>query len=426
MGRLRLPLAILVAVAAAGAATFLLRPRSGLIEPAPVDVEAYFTSLQLERADDFRSVQRLLGIGGIMVSTGALALLAWRPPRRLLERLGERPLLGAAAAGAGISVLLVVVGLPISAWQRSRSLDVGLATQSWPDWTVDVLKSTAIEAVFAAAGGVLALALIRRFRRNWWIPASGVIVAFGVITIWLWPVVIDPLFNDFEKLPDGPVRRDVIELADRAGVDVGEVYRVDASRRTTAANAYVGGLGHSKRVVLYDNLLDDFPRAEVRLVVAHELGHQKHNDLLRGLAWLALVAPAGTFLAQRLAEAFGHRYGLGDLSVKQSLRARPSRAPRAKPGPIVLPAVALAVTLASLLLGSASNILSRQVEARADAFALRLAGDPAAFEDFERRIAVRNISDPDPPALTQFLFGTHPTTVERIGIGEAFQSGEGR
>jgi STE24 endopeptidase len=249
--------------------------------------------------------------------------------------------------------------------------------------------------------------LIRRFRRNWWIPASGVIVAFGVITIWLWPVLIDPLFNDFEKLPDGPVRRDVLQLADRAGVDVGEVYRIDASRRTSAANAYVGGLGHSKRVVLYDNLLDDFPRAELRLVVAHELGHQKHNDLLRGLAWLALVAPAGTFLAQRLAEAFGRRHGLGDPSVK--------------PGPVVLPALALAVTLASLLLGSASNVLSRQVEARADAFALRLAGDPAAFEDFERRIAVRNVIDPDPPALTHFLFGTHPTTVQRIGIGEAFR-----
>jgi STE24 endopeptidase len=92
----------------------------------------------------------------------------------------------------------------------------------------------------------------------------------------------------------------------------------------------------------------------------------------------------------------------------------------------VLPAVALSVALASLLLGSASNVLSRQVEARADAFALRLVGDPAAFEDFEKRIAVRNVSDPDPPAITQFLFGTHPTTVERIGIGEAFRAGEGR
>ncbi len=407
MGRLRLPLAILVAVAAAGAATFLLRPRSGVIEPAPVDVEAYFTAFQLDRAEDFRSVQRLLGIAGLALGTGTIALLAWRPPRRLFERLGRRPLLGAAAAGAGISVLLVVVGLPIDAWQRSRSLDVGLATQSWPDWAFDVVRSTAIDAAFAAAGGVLALVLIRRFRRNWWAPGAAVVVAFGVITIWLWPIVIDPIFNDFEPLRPGPVRQDVLELAREAGVDVGEVYRVDASRRTSAANAYVGGLGHTKRVVLYDNLIAGFPRDEVRLVVAHELGHQKHNDLPHGLLWLALVAPAGTYLAQRLAETFGRPYGLADPDVK--------------PGPIVLPAVVLAVTLVSLLLGSASNVLSRQVEARADQFALDLTEDPAAFVQFERRIALRNIIDPDPPGLTQLLFGTHPTTIERIGMGEAWR-----
>ena len=304
-------------------------------------------------------------------------------------------------------MLLVVVGLPIDAWQRSRSLDVGLATQSWSDWAADVVKSTAIDAAFAAAGGLLALVLIRRFRRNWWAPAAAVIVAFGVITIWLWPIVIDPIFNDFEPLRPGPVRQDVLELAREAGVDVGEVYRVDASRRTTAANAYVGGLGHTKRVVLYDNLISGFPRDEVRLVVAHELGHQKHNDLPHGLLWLALVTPAGTYLAQRLAETFARRYGLADPDVK--------------PGPIVLPAVALAITLVSLLLGSASNVLSRQVEARADAFALDLTQDPAAFVQFERRIALRNIIDPDPPGLTQLLFGTHPTTIERIGMGEAWR-----
>ena len=407
MGRFRLPLAILVTVAAAGAATFLLRPRSGLIEPAPVDVQAYFTAFQLERAEDFRSVQRLLGLGGLLVSTGTLALLAWRPPRGVFERLGRRPLLGAAAVGAGISLLLVVVGLPLSAWRRERAIDVGLATQSWADWAWDLLLSSAINAGFAAAGGLLALVLVRRFRRNWWAPAAGLVVAFGVFTIWLYPVVIDPLFNDFEKLPPGQVRQDVLELAGEAGVDVGEVYRVDASRRTTAANAYVGGLGQSKRVVLYDNLLSGFPRDQVRLVVAHELGHQKNNDLPKGLLWLALVAPAGTFLAQRLAERFGRRYGMEDPGVK--------------PGPVVIPAIALAVTLVSLGLGAASNVLSRQVEARADAFALDLTGNPASFVQFERRIALRNISDPDPPQLLHVLFGTHPTIEERIGFGEAWE-----
>jgi STE24 endopeptidase len=403
----RLPLAIVVAVAAAGAATFLLRPRSGLIEPAAVDVQGYFTAFQLERAEDFRSVQRILSVGGLVVGTGTLALLAWRPPRRVFDRLGRRPLLGGAAAGAGISLLLVLVELPLSAWRHERAVDVGLSTQAWIDWVEDVAKSAGIDAVFAAAGGALALVLVRRFRRNWWAPAAGVIAAFGVVTIWLFPLVIDPIFNDFEKLRPGATRSDVLELADRAGVDVGEVYRVDASRRTTAANAYVGGLGHTKRVVLYDNLIAGFPRDEIRLVVAHELGHQKHNDLTRGLVWLAIVAPAGTFLAQRLAERFARREGLGDPAVK--------------PGPAVLPAIALSLAIVGFGMGVASNVLSRQVEGRADAFSLRLTRDPAAFVQLERRLALRNISDPDPPGLLHTLFGTHPTTIERIGIGEAWQ-----
>jgi STE24 endopeptidase len=407
MSRSRLPLAIVVAVAAAGAATFLLRPRSGIIEPAAVDVQGYFTAFQLDRAEDYRSVQRLLAVGGLVVGTGTLALLAWRPPRRIFDRLARRPILGGAVAGAGISLLLVLVEFPLSAWRHERAVDVGLNTQTWLDWVSDVAKSAGVDAAFAAAGGAVALVLVRRFRRNWWAPAAAVIVAFGVITIWLFPVVIDPIFNDFDELPPGATRSDVLELADRAGVDVGEVYRVDASRRTTAANAYVGGLGNSKRVVLYDNLISGFPRDEIRMVVAHELGHQKHNDLTRGLVWLALVAPAGTFLVQRLAEAFARREGLGDPSVR--------------PGPVVLPAIALAIGLVTFAMGAASNVLSRQVEGRADAYALSLTRDPAAFTALERRLAIRNVSDPDPPRLLHVLFGTHPTTAERIGIGEAWQ-----
>jgi STE24 endopeptidase len=402
MGRSRLPLAIAVAVAAAAAATLVLRPRSGLIEPAPVDVTQYFTAFQLERAEDFRSLQRLLGLAGLGVGIGALGVLVWRPPRRLLGRFQARPLLGGAAVGAGISLVLVVVGLPIRAWMRQRALDVGLSTQAWPDWAVDVLKGAGIGAITAAVGGLVAVALVRRFPRSWWAPGAVLVIVYGVITIWLYPILIDPVFNKFEKLPPGQLRSDVLRLADRAGVDVGEVYRIDASRRTSAANAYVIGLGHSKRVVLYDNLIDEFPRDEVRVVVAHELGHQKHNDLLRGLAWLALVAPAGTFLTQALAERFAGR---------SALRT-----------PAGLPAIALAVTLAGLGLGIASNALSRPVEASADSFALELTRDPTDFVNFERRIAIRNISDPDPPWLFHILFDTHPTDKQRIGFGEAFRA----
>jgi Zn-dependent protease with chaperone function len=402
MGRSRLPLAVAVAVAAAAAATFLLRPRSGVIEPAPVHAQQYFTAFQLDRAEDFRGLQRALGLAGLAVQLGTLAVLVWRPPRTLMRRLEARPLLGGAAAGAGTSIVLVVTGLPIAAWMRARALDVGLATQSWPDWVVDVLKATGIGAVTAAVGGLVAMAVVRRFPRQWWAPAALLVIAYGFVTIWLYPILIDPVFNRFDPLPKGKLRSEVLQLADRAGVDVGQVYRVDASRRTSAANAYVVGLGHSKRVVLYDNLIEDFNAGEVRMVVAHELGHQKHDDLLRGLGWLALVAPAGTFLAQALAERLAGRHPLGT--------------------PAALPAIALAIALTSLGLGCASNALSRRVEASADSFALQMTHDPNDFIAFQHRISVQNVGDPDPPRLFHALFDTHPTTLERIGAGVAFRS----
>ena len=104
--------------------------------------------------------------------------------------------------------------------------------------------------------------------------------------------------------------------------------------------------------------------------------------------------------------AAGRRAGLGD--------------PGTRAGPAALPAIALAITLVTFGLGTASNVLSRQVEASADSFALRLTDDPRAFIQFERGLAVRNVTDPDPPPVWAFLFGTHPTTVDRIGAGEAF------
>ncbi len=404
--RSRLPAAVLVAVVAASAATLLLRPR-GLIEPASVNVEEYFSPAQVERAEEFRDPQRLIGLAQLALTGGTLALLAARPPRSLIARVERRPLLGGAAVGAGISLVLVVVGLPLGAVAHDRAVEFGLSTQDWGEWLGDVAKSAALEAVFAAIGGLLALALVRRFRR-WWVPGSVAVVAVGVITIWLFPVVIDPLFNKFEPLPRGQLRSQVLELAREADVDVGQVYRVDASRRTTSVNAYVNGLGHSKRVVLYDNLIDGLPRDQVLQVVAHELGHQHHRDLLRGLLWLAIVAPAGTYLAQALAERLGRRDGLGD--------------PNTRPGPIVLPALVLSVAIVSFGLQIAGNQLSKPVEASADQFSLDLTRNPAAHIALERELAVRNVSDPDPPGITQWLFGTHPTTLERIGIGEAWAS----
>jgi STE24 endopeptidase len=299
--------------------------------------------------------------------------------------------------------LLVATGLPLGAVAHERARDVGLSTQTWLPWLVDVAKATGIATITGAAGGALGVALVRRFPRRWWAPTALAVVGVSAGVTFLAPVVLDPVFNRFTPLPEGPLRRDVLALAREAGVDVGEVYSSDASRRTTAANAYVGGLGHTKRVVIYDNLLERFPPAEVRSVVAHELGHQRHRDLQRGLLWLALVSPAAALAAQRLTELF-------------EAGGRP-----ASGTPAMLPALALAIGLVSFGLGTAGNVLSRQVESSADAFALRATGDAEAFIGLERSLVRQNVADPTPPKLLHALFGTHPTPLERIGMGEAWR-----
>jgi STE24 endopeptidase len=398
--RYRLPLALVVAAIAAGGATLLLRPRTGVVEPAPASARDYFTPGQLERARRFRGPQRALALGSLAVEGAVLVLLVVRPPRalrRALERAGARPLTGAAAAGAALTIGIAVITLPLSAVAQHRARDVGLATQSWGPWLGDAAKATAIGSVMSGAGAAIALGVIRRFPRRWWLPGSAAIVGLSTLMVFLAPVVIDPLFNKFEPLPDGRLRSEVLELAGRAGVDVGQVYRVDASRRTNATNAYVWGIGGTKRVVLYDTLIRDFPDDQVRSVVAHELSHVVHEDVPRGLLWLAIVAPAGTLVVKELAERFA--------------RGRPLGTPAA------LPALALAAALVSFALSTAGNALSRRVEARADAYALDLTHDPAAFLGLTRSLTVTNIGDPNPPALTQFVFGTHPTTMQRIGAG---------
>jgi STE24 endopeptidase len=395
----RLPVALAAAVVVAELAVVAMRPRDRGPEPVPVEARAYFSEAQIEKAEGFRTGQLWIYAAQTAIGLGVLVAIVRRPPERLTGL--RRPLLAGAATGIAISLATGLAGLPLSAVARERAKDVGLVTQDWIGWAGDVAKSEAIAAGYAALGGAVLVFGLRRFRTRWWIPGAVVVVAFGAITTYLNPIVFDPLFNDFERVPRSQLRSDVLALAHKAGVDVGEVYEMDASRRTTAANAYVTGLGHTKRVVLYDTLVDDFTPGETNLVVAHELGHVRHHDVRNGLIWVAIVAPFGTLavalLTRRLAPAGGEW------------------------GPRAVPAAALALAIVVPAITMVSNQLSRDVERRADAFSLELTRDPDTFISFQRRIAIKNVSDPEPPAVARFLLGTHPTTMERIGLAEAFR-----
>lgn len=391
-----------LSLAVAAAAARLLAPRQAPLEPAPVRLEAYFTPEQVRRGRRFARPQLALGLASSTLDLVALAALVARlraqPPRR-----SEHPHRAAGLTAAGLVLGLRAASLPVAALARRRARAVGLVTQSWAGWALDLAKASAIAASLAAGAGAAGLAVIRRHPRGWWFPAAAGSVGLGALLGALAPVVLDPIFNDFTPLPEGELRSDVLSLARAAGVEVGQVYTVDASRRTTGANAYVTGLGPTKRVVLFDTLIERYSPEEVRVVLAHELSHVRHRDVLRGLAYAALVAPAAALAIQRVSWAISpHRET-----------------------PAALPGLALAAALVSAPVGLIGNWLSRAVERRADADSLDLSGAPEAFISFERAIALQNVIDVAPPRWLSALVASHPPTLERIGAALAWQRQSG-
>jgi STE24 endopeptidase len=380
-----------MALGAAEAGARLLAPRARPIEAAPVELRTYFSEAEIERGRAFARPQLALGLARGAIEAGVLALMVRHRPRALTRAAGP---VGGAAAGAGLSLALTLPPLPVSVVARRRAIEVGLVTQSWRGWGADLIKSSAIQVTFTAAAGAAVTSLTRRYPRSWWAPAAGGSVLLGTVLAAVAPVILDPIFNRFTPLPQGETREDVLALARAAGVKVGEVYSVDASRRTTAANAYVTGIGPTKRVVLFDTLLDRYSRDEVRVVVAHELAHVRGRDVPRSVLYAALVAPANTLAVQRL-----------------SWRLAPERGT-----PAALPALGLAAGIVSVPLGLIGNRLSRALERRADSFALKLTDAADAFVSFERTIALQNVADLAPPRWISSLLSTHPSTAERIGI----------
>jgi STE24 endopeptidase len=397
---------LLLALAAADAGVRLLRPRKAAIEPAPVRAEDYFTGEEIARGAGFARPQ--LAIGAVRAALELVALggvvvrLSRRPSERRRRKVtGAQAFSEGAAGGAALATGMTVLGLPLAALARRRAIAVGLVTQSWRGWAVDLGKATGIEATLAGAAGGAVVLLTRRYPRGWWLPAGAGSVGLGALLGALAPVVLDPVFNDFTPLPEGDTRSDVLALAREAGVEVGEVFSVDASRRTTGANAYVTGLGPTKRVVLFDTLLARYNRDEVRVVVAHELSHVRHRDVPRGVAYAAIVAPAAALAVRQLSWSLSPERG--------TARA--------------LPALALAAALVAAPVGLIGNRLSRAVERRADEFSLELSRAPDAFISFERTIAIQNVADLRPPRLVSSLLATHPPTLERIGVAVAFVQG---
>lgn len=400
---------VVALVAAVGFAVVALawvpwQPVAGGAPPA-VSAGSVLTRQQIERGEDYASWARLWSLTSLGISLAVASGLGFsRWGARLMAELPGpwwvRVVLGVVL----VSLVGRLATLPGSVMLQRHRLANGLSNQSWPGYARDLLTG---EALAMGATSVALLALVgvaRRWARAWPAVAACVVGALVVLTSFVYPVVVESLFNDFVPLEQGELRSSILALADEEGVRVDDVLVADASRRTTTLNAYVSGFGATRRVVVYDTLVESLPQEEALSVVAHELAHARHNDVVIGTALGALGSAAGVGLLGLVLTRGGRRWSMAD--------------------PAVVPAV-LALTLwATVVASPLQNGISRRIETRADVGALRATGESQAFIDVQRALALRSLADPTPPAWLHWWWGSHPTMLERVALARSFEAGK--
>jgi STE24 endopeptidase len=342
--------------------------------------------------------------GSLLAGLVAAVLLGFTPAGARIVAWVAQPFGGhwvAEAVLGGLVILMIVwlLSLPFAAVRHTVLRDYGLSTQHWHGWAVDLLKSGAVGAVTGAVV-LTGFYTLTQFAPVWWwaFGAAGA-AALVVLLSFVFPVLVEPVFNRFTPMPAGPLRDELVTMAARDGLSVREVLVADASRRTTGLNAYVSGLGTTRRIVVYDTLLREAPAGEVRSVVAHELGHAKDRDPEVGTLLAAIGAAAAVVGLYLLGEwdALLRRAGVDSIGSPRGI------------------GLVLAVaSLVGLVTGPLQNLVSRRAEARADQHALGLTEDSAEFAAMQLRLAAVNIADVHPPRLEYLLFATHPDTVERV------------
>jgi STE24 endopeptidase len=375
----------------------------------PVTASSLFTPEQIHRAEVYSWWQRGLGWASYAVTFGVLGwFVLSRRGSSVLHRVvdGRRWWVGSVLAALLVLVAERVATLPFAVAAHAVDRHDAISTQGYGGWTADLVKSLLVAWLTTSLVVVVATGLARRSPRWWFVWAGAVVLVLSVGASYLYPVVVEPLFNHFTPMPSGPLKRSLLRLADEEGVRVDDVLVADASRRTTTVNAYVSGFGNTRRIVVYDTLLRDLSPAQVRVVVAHELGHAKHQDVVLGTA---LGAVGGVGAVALLA-----------LVVDASVVRRRSRVDGVA-DPAAVGVLLALVALGAFAVSPLQDTVSRAIEARADRASLETTHAGPTFIELQKQLALRSLQDPTPPRLSQLWWGTHPTVLQRAGLPAALR-----
>ena len=359
------------------------------------------------KAREYQAIRRRLSLFQLFLTPALLAILiasGWT----FGMRQNAIALVGAGEWGVVavyfllFSLFFLIFDLPL-AFYSGFMLEhrFGLSNQNFRQWLWDLGKKTLLSFALSLLLLECLYLIIRMDPSRWWLWAWGAYAFVSYVLGKVFPVLIVPLFYKYGRLEDKDLETKVLALAARFGMPVGNVYSLNLSKTTKKANAAFMGLGRTKRVVLSDTLIQNFTHPEVEVVVAHELGHYKHQDVWRLLAFGLAASLAG------FAAGF---WGIGALQDKMGLNSAADVAG--------LPFLFLIFYAVNLVLMPLMNGYSRRRERAADLFALKALGTVDVFISCMKKLGEQNLADPAPPVWYEWLFYDHPSIGKRIKLAE--------
>ncbi|MFD1708036.1 M48 family metallopeptidase [Siminovitchia sediminis] len=307
-----------------------------------------------------------------------------------------------------LSLASFIVTFPFAYTSYLFSKTYQISTQVFSSWMRDQLIDFWVGYATMAVVVLVIYMMMRKYKKRWWLAVWVLSIPFSIFMMFIQPVVIDPLYNDFYPLQNKQLETKILSLADEADIPAEHVYEVDMSTKTNALNAYVTGVGSNSRIVLWDTTLERLDDEEVLFIMAHEMGHYVEKHIYKGIAGYILLTFAGLWITAKLMDLWVNKRGkIWKVEGTANISS--------------LPAFLLITSVLLFAASPLTNWVSRYQETRADQYALEMTEDPAAgvrtFQDLTRA----GLSQVNPPYLVKIFRYGHPTMLERINMAEEFK-----
>lgn len=381
-------------------------------EGTAADPATFMTEKELELSQEYSRYQNFLSFLGEplewMIYLGVMIFGATVVFKNFGKQISRFRIIQIPIFVLLLQTLTTILLFPLDYARRWLSVEYGISTQSFSSWMRDELIGFWIGFIIMALLITVLYLLMKKFEKRWWLIAWVLMIPFLFFMMYLQPVVIDPLYNDFTELQDKQLEEKILALADEADVPADRVYEVNMSEKTNSMNAYVNGIGSNLRIVLWDTTLNRLEESEVLFIMAHEIGHYVMNHLYWNLAGVIIATFFGLLFTYHLLRYATRRWGerLGFTKVSDIAS---------------LPMFFLILTMLSFLSSPVELAISRNAETDADKYAIEMTRDPGAAIGSFQELTVNGLSDVHPPALVKYLRYGHPTMMERIHMLESYQ-----